>query len=129
MALGFPFKVVLTAKLAEELQFTAADAFSANAADFTDKFEVCWAPIFVTNEDANGKFGTLLVLPLKIMVGSDRNCGSEAQDILFANTKIFSSFRSKRTEGPNIRPFFDKFQHFLNSSWPLNMDSGRAFNQ
>ena len=125
MALGFPFKVVLTARA--ELQFTA-DAFSANAADFTDKFEVCWAPIFVTNEDANGKFGTLLVLPLK-MVGSDRNCGSEAQDILFANTKFFSSFRSKRSEGPYIRPFFDKFQHFLNSPWPLNMDSGRAFNQ
>ena len=91
MALGFSFKVVLTAPRAEELQFTAADAFSANAADFTDKFEVCWAPIFVTNEDANGKFGTLLVLPLK-MVGSDRNCGSEAQDILFANTKIFFEF-------------------------------------
>ena len=100
MALGLPFKVVLTApRWAEELQFTvdvnaAADAlFSANpnaAADFTDKFEDwCWAPIFVTNEDANGKFGMLLVLPPLLplkMVGSDRNwCGSdeEAQDILF----------------------------------------------
>ena len=99
MALGLPFKVVLTApRWAEELQFTvdvdaAADAlFSANpnaAADFTDKFEDwCRAPIFVTNEDANGKFGMLLVLPPLLplkMVGSDRNwCGSdEAQDILF----------------------------------------------